>query len=464
MKSFSREMAKFALEMRYEDLPPEVIHETKRIILDSMACGLAGHFCDRGKISVRFSERLGGKRESSIIGTSLKVSCPSAAFANGELINAIDFDAFEIPPGHFPPFVVPSSLAIGESLSVSGKALIQATAVGSEIGSRIAAALRPQLSISKGKAPVLLVSGQSFFIFGSVTAAAILMQLDVEKMTHAMGIAGHFCPVPNNRKFQVTAPSPMTRLTGWVAQSAVTGALLAEIGYLGDINVFDGEFGFWRMYAYDQWLPDIALNEIGRKWLFLNVGYKPYPCHRAMNTALDCFLNIKLDNDLAADDIESIRVFCNPSLIGQPASRLMDNHVDTQSNIPYNFACAALGIPVEEWQSRQTIENREVQDFMPRVIPDSPPDWAERIRKDSRNRWSGGVEVVAKGDTFKEEGTYPKGTAFSDAAMTDQDLEDKFRSAALKLLPQDKTENAIQNLFGLEKIENIKDVMTLVTN
>ena len=138
----------------------------------------------------------------------------------------------------------------------------------------------------------VFATGQSLFIFGGTIAASKAMDLNSEKMTHAIGIAGHFCPIPNNRKFQVTAPSPMTRLTGWASQGAVTATILAEMGYLGDINVFDGELGFWRMYAYDGWNPDKILQDLGEKWIFLNVGYKPYPCHRAMNAPLDCFLKI----------------------------------------------------------------------------------------------------------------------------------------------------------------------------
>ncbi|MBW2028522.1 MAG: MmgE/PrpD family protein [Deltaproteobacteria bacterium] len=464
MESFSRSLSGLVLEMNYGNLPGRVVRETKRVILDSMACALAGHFCDRGKFSVDMSRRLGGTPECSILGTQEKVSCCSAAFANGELINALDYDSFEIPPGHFPPFVIPPAMAIAECLGASGKDLILATAVGSEMGSRIAAGLGPRIgSIDGRKSPVLYASGQSFFIFGGVISAGKLMNLDTEKMTHAMGIAGHFCPVPNNRKFQMTAPSPMTRLTGWVSQAAVSAALLAEMGYLGDTSIFDGEFGFWRMYAYDKWSPDMVLEEIGKRWLFLNLGYKRFPCHRAMHAALDSFLHIIESNELRATDIERIKVYCNPSLASQPASKLLTNHVDAQSNIAYIFACAANRIEVEKWQSRETMEDTEILSYLEKISVEAPADWDERLREDSRNRWSGGVEIAARGTVFREEHRYPRGTALSDVEMTDDELADKFRRSASRILPREKIDRAIKYLLDLEGIPDVRMIMEQLT-
>ena len=464
MKSFSYELARFAVDAKFEDLPDKVIHEAKRILLDSLACGLVGAFCDRGKYSIGISKRLGGTPESSIIGIPEKVSCSSAAFANGELMNAMDYDAFEIPPGHFPPFVIPPSLAVAESVGASGKDLMLATVIGHELGSRIGAGLTPQKGrFGENKSMVVLASGQSFFIFGGVIAAGKLLNLDSKKMTHAIGIAGHFCPVPNNRKFQITAPSPMSRLTGWVSQAAVMAALLAESGYLGDVNVFDGEFGFWRMYAYDSWGPDKVIDRIGKEWFFLNVGYKPYPCHRAMNTAMDCFIKILEINKFEPEDIDKVRVFCNPSVMAQPASSLLTNHVDAQSNIEYNFACAANRISIEEWQSSETMKNPEVLTFMKKIVAEGPPDWKERVKKNPKSRWSGGVEVKAKGKTYYEEGTFPWGTAFTDFEMTDGDLVDKFKRCASKVLDQEKINRVVEHVLELEKVENVGVIMEQLT-
>ena len=116
MDSLSQDIAKFIVETRFEDLPEDVVHEAKRSFLDAIGCAIAGIATEKGKISVALARRLGGPPESSIIGIGDKVSCCNAAFANGELINALDYDALP----HVQPFVIPPALAAAESVGASG--------------------------------------------------------------------------------------------------------------------------------------------------------------------------------------------------------------------------------------------------------------------------------------------------------------------------------------------------------
>ena len=93
MDTVMEKLVGFARDTGYDDLPQEVVKETKRVLLDSLGCALCGHWMDRGKIAVKVARRLGGVPESSIIGTGNRVSCAVAAFCNGELMNTQDFDA-----------------------------------------------------------------------------------------------------------------------------------------------------------------------------------------------------------------------------------------------------------------------------------------------------------------------------------------------------------------------------------
>ena len=99
MSSLSQELAKFVIETKFDDLPEDVVHEGKRSLLDSIGSAIAGVTIDKGKIAVTVVKRLGGPQESSIIGVGDRVSCSNAAFANGELVNGLDYDA--VP--HIPP-------------------------------------------------------------------------------------------------------------------------------------------------------------------------------------------------------------------------------------------------------------------------------------------------------------------------------------------------------------------------
>ena len=117
MKNITQELANFVPSLTFGDLPDSVVKVTKRTLLDSVGCGLGGYATDRAKIVLGHIDELGGNPQASIIGDG-KTSWALAAFANGELINALDFDP--IGPGvvsHASPYVIPSCLAIADHTS-----------------------------------------------------------------------------------------------------------------------------------------------------------------------------------------------------------------------------------------------------------------------------------------------------------------------------------------------------------
>ena len=105
MQSVTKELVRFAVETNFDALPNEAAHEAKRVFLDSVGCALGGIAVDKGRFSVQFARALGGASESTILGVGDKVSSAAAAFANGELINALDWDSV-LAPAHVSPFVI----------------------------------------------------------------------------------------------------------------------------------------------------------------------------------------------------------------------------------------------------------------------------------------------------------------------------------------------------------------------
>ena len=110
------EIVTFATKCEFKDLPDDVVHETKRILLDSIGSALGGLSIDKGKIAVQLARQLNGSATASIVGTANKVSYLEAAFANGELIQALDYDAVIFPAIHVTPFVLAAPLAFAEGL------------------------------------------------------------------------------------------------------------------------------------------------------------------------------------------------------------------------------------------------------------------------------------------------------------------------------------------------------------
>jgi 2-methylcitrate dehydratase PrpD len=285
-------------------------------------------------------------------------------------------------------------------------------------------------------------------------------------MCHALGIAGHLCPVPTFRKLIETAPSMMTKYgsSGWVSMTALTSALLAKDGYAGDMTVFDGDSGFWSFFASEKWQPEVVMDGIGKTWLFLKTIYKPYPCRGGLHAALDCFTSIIDQNNLMPEEIESVRVFGHP-IEEKPvsANNEIATHIDAQFSTAYGFAVAAYRVRVgTDWQHFETMQDARIREFMKKVSFQTHPGFAEMMLKGPRTL-PGLVEVVARGRTFREERMYGKGSLFADVRPTDEELANKFRQNAARILPGGKVENAIKCLSELERLDSTAELMEMVT-
>ena len=169
----SDKLADFAAGTQFDRLPSPVVDECKRILLDSIGVALAAVDEPKGRIGIEYGRLIGGSGKATIIGTADRVNLFGAAFANGELINALDMDAV-LPPGHVTPYVLPGALAVGETLGVSGQALIAALAVAHEMSWRLGKAMDYLRDTQDGKVSPPPVYGYSSTVFGATAAIGIL--------------------------------------------------------------------------------------------------------------------------------------------------------------------------------------------------------------------------------------------------------------------------------------------------
>ncbi|MBI2361565.1 MAG: MmgE/PrpD family protein [Deltaproteobacteria bacterium] len=468
MKTLAQQLAEFVVETKYADLPEAAVHEAKRVLLDSIGCALAGMTVEKGRLSAALARRLGGPPESSILGTRDKVSCAAAAFANGELINALDFDAILEPAIHISPFVLPPALALGESRRSSGRYLIVASVLGHELSARVASGLSSGRTIvaegpDRGKVLRPPVHGYSANAFGSVAGAGKMLGLDADKMAHAMGIAGYSAPMQTGSHWQRCGTSALIKYgsAGWMAQLGTTAALLADTGYTGDLSVLDGDDGFWRFSGSESWNPEKVSNNLGQDWHIVNMRYKIYPCCGVLQGALDCFTSIVKENHLSPEEVERVEVFLDP-LTEEPLwqSREIENEVHAQFSVPYVVAVAAQGLPLgAEWQAPTTRKSAGVRAFMNKVIFATHPNYGSAALENRHARMAK-VDVRANGRSYTIERSFARGTATPEIArLSDRELEDKFRHNASGVLPEEKANNAVKFVWELEELKNISDLV-----
>jgi len=276
-------LGEFVSRVQFNDLPKYVVHEMKRVIMDSIGCGIAGHMAEKGKIAAELAKKLSGLHEATILGTEEKGSCAHAAFANGELINALDYDAISSMGGHDVPALVSAILASGELVAASGKDLILATALALEISQRLKSATGGVHTPAPGGHRIVwpAVYGYSASVLAAAAGAGRLLNLDKGQVANAIGIAGYICPPSTFMKFLHTTPVRMAKYgpAGWGAQAGVTAALLAEMGYTGDTKLFEGEHSFWRYTGKGEgeWDMEGVMEGLGTSWTCHQIQYKQYP-------------------------------------------------------------------------------------------------------------------------------------------------------------------------------------------
>ncbi|MFC1981243.1 MmgE/PrpD family protein [Chloroflexota bacterium] len=469
--SVTQELADFVAKVRFEDLPEQVVHESKRLLLDSVGCGLAGLQVEKGKIAVELARQLGGAPEATILGLGGKVSFANASFANGELINALDYDVISDPPAHAAPYLIPASLSTAEFIGGSGKDLLLAIAIGHEISRRLSEAMSGIEDSSKAGLKAIVRSattGLGICAIGGTLAVAKLLNLDHYKLSSVIGLAAHFTPLPTRPKTMSVLPQPATKYlsAGWLSHTEVIAALLAHKGYDGDSSALDGDLGYWRSLGAKKWQPKAITQQLGDAWFFpKETIYKPYPCCRLMHTSLDCLTKIIVEERLLPEDIVNITVWLNAH---SPhwQNRIITNQIDAQFSAAYVLSVATHRVRVgAEWQNLSTINNQEILEFMDKIIIKPYPEAAKAaISEHPMKRMGAIVEVTAKGEKFREERWFGKGDPISaDTEMKDEELIEKFRNNASQILPWNKIDKAGELIMQLEKIENISTLLKQVS-
>jgi 2-methylcitrate dehydratase PrpD len=463
------QLADFVYATRFNDLPESVVSETKRLLLDSIGCALAGVASDKGKWGIEYVRAFfAGSPQATVIGFGDRVSLPGATFINAELINSLDHDATMLP-GHVSPYVIPPVLAVAEQKKVSGKELITACALAHELGNRIGASLGTFRDVvDGGKASFPPIDGYSACVFGGAAAVAKLEQLSKDKLAQAMGLAGYIAPMQSHTTMIKNVPPTTAKnlLAGWAAQAQITAAYLVKAGHRGDANILDGDWGFWRFAGAAKWDAAAAVAALGKEWRFhKTIRYKAYPCCGILRGGLDCLAAIIEKNNLRSREIDGIHAYIEPSCI-EPVfnNRDINNQVDAQFSVAYNLSVLSFGItPGIRWHEWDTMNNPEILRFMSKITFEPHPGYDAALKKNSQARIAK-VVLSARGKTFVEERAFAKGSPSPDPStyMTDADLMAKFKGNASRILPPDKINEACKQLMELDSVNDVSATMQLL--
>ena len=462
-------------DVRFEDLPREVIEVTKKEVLDLFAVALAGHDHPGVKQVVELVRDWGGKPESTLLYYREKVPAPMAAWANATVGHALDWDDVHDGAVMHPAVpLVPACVAMGESRGpVDGKEFIAALAVGVDMICRLALASWPGYDPARPETRELpfhalrVNNGWHFTTLmgylASAGAAGRLLGLDEERLVNAMGIAYHHCS--GNHQGRDDGAHTKRLGPGLSARAGVTSALLAENGVTGPRNVLEGHMGLFKMYFQGGYDRETLLAGLGSHYEGINVSFKPYPCCRGTHTSIDAALELVRAHDLKAGDVTQIRVFADEGgyqMLSTPfeVKSKPRTPVDAQFSIPWGVATAiARGYVGLEHYTETAIRSQDILDVAAkiRMVLDHSLDTKDRTP-------SGKVEIETKaGQVLAGRVDHPLGSP--QRPMTFDDVADKFRNCAALpevALPASQIERTIEFVGRLETVADVGEVMTFL--
>lgn len=456
----SKTLARFIAQTEFADLPFDVIHESKRVLLDALGVGLASHFTERGKSAIAFARSMGGPPEASILGVGDAVSCMSAAFANGEMINDLDYDPLsqmgDRTP-HVTPFTLPAPLAVAEREGASGEEVLLAVAVAHEVGARVVNAVRAERSWRGKEAQGPVSYGYSSAAFGGTAGVCSLLGFTPMQTAHALGLTGHMIPVPTAAKWRFMPHSPTHKycLAGWQGMIAVTAATMVGYGYDSDPAILDGERGFWRMYGTRDACDWSSYTQgLGDAWNIVNVRYKRYPCCGMTHPHLDLFSDIIQEEGLTPDEITQVDLAGGPRDLFVPLrmNREIQTHLDAQFSNFYGVAAVAFGVRPREWQDPTTFRDPRLLRFMDRVSWTPDPLTPSTVS----------VAVHAKGRLFER--TQRVDGHERSAKISDEALQDKFREITSKTLDTSRAQEVIDAIMTLDEMRDVRRLMNLLSS
>jgi 2-methylcitrate dehydratase PrpD len=448
----TRHLCRFAVQLSYRDIPPEVIDRAKACILDTLAVGAYGSTKPWSRKVAGFIRDLGVKGQCTVLGERWKTRAPQAALANGVMAHAFELDNVRQPGAGVHPGATAflPALATAEEKKTDGKALLTAFVAGCEVMSRIGVAAGNSLEKRGFHAPALTGT------FGSAVATGRLLGLDERQMVSALGIAGSYSG--GLLEFSRCQDGAMIKRLhlGKAAEGGVTAALLARRGFSGPESVLEGEFGFCRAFSDSPELSYLT-HRLGREFETLNICIKRYACHINAHAPIEALKQIAEQHRFAPEDVVEIVIGGIEKLVTHHSIYEPKDLMAAQYSIPF---CVALSL---------YFDPRNPGSFTERRLKDEAIQRTARLvrlevdREIEDKKWDRAARVTVRlkaGNRYTALVVHFRGTP-SNPLSTDE-LRDKVKRLTVNLIDQKKLERMMMLVDRLEKIDDVSKLTSLL--
>lgn len=436
-------LARYATELKYEDIPEDVIRIAKRAILDTIGCAFGGYDAGPSRIAIKLAGDVTSKQPATVLFSGIQTSPDLAVFANGVMIRYLDFnDAFVSlthGAGH-PSDTIAALLTSAELNARSGRDLITATVLAYEVFSKIADVFD---YLGNG------IDHSTITGIAAVVGAGRLMGLTAPQMVHAIGIT-----VGGNT---ATRQGRADELSNWKAfaaadacRKAIFAAQLAQNGMTGPGQVFEGRYGFFKVMGRQL----VAPPQLGEPFGIRRAFTKRFPLGQFSQTVAQAAVEAR-QSFKSPDEIEQVNIHVSHSAIkimaDGPDKWRPQTHETADHSIPYAAGLVLMYGNIDPaYYEDPYLHDPRLLDLVSRVKI-LPSDEADRTEQEF-NLCE--LEVVRKSGARKTVRVEYHRGHFKNP-MTDAEMEEKFRLMAQKHLGAERVDNLLRLLWGIESLPQV---------
>lgn len=440
-ESLEQKLAAFALALRYEDLPQEVVDAAKRVVLDSLACALAAVGSEAALIAQKtMATAFGGPRSTTVIGDSRTSTVDGAVFVNGVLVRSLDLNDTYLgsEPLH-PSELLPTALAICESQRRSGRDFIAALAVGYEASARITDAVS---FMRRGFHPLCAMA------YAAPLIAGRLWGLRQKELANAVGLSaarGYTSFVVNSGA--VSMMKAMGFAAGAVDSLLVTR--LAANGYTGPSGTLE-----WFAARANPAQGVVTVDLDPGNYRVPKVAFKRFPIQIELAATVEAGTKLSSRVRNRSTEIRAIRVETYPGIMERVADAdkfRPETRGTADHSLPVCLAMALLDGDVTLAQfERDRWRSRDVMDLVQKTTV-SP---ATALIAKMPNGRGANVEVeFVDGAKLSETVEVPEGDA--KRPLSAASLEAKFMNAAKPVLGAKRSGDVLAMVNRLETLGDV---------
>jgi 2-methylcitrate dehydratase PrpD len=439
----TRTLARFAAELDHNRIPEQTAERCKDLLLDTLACALAGHKGEETSQIAGLATALGASRESSVIGGD-RLSLAGATLLNGYLVTAVTMCDIHRPTlTHVTPEVMPPALAIAEQQHANGRDLLAALAAGLEVTTRIGVGLNPSAFRSRGWHGPGVIGP-----FGSAAAAGHLLGLDADTMAAAFGLAGS----QSAGTFAAWGTPTVKFHQCRGALSGLMAALLAQQGFVATrefLTAPDG--GLFNTFS-DGGNVGVTVGGLGDRWELEQIALRLWPSASTIQGMITAVFDLVENNDIRPDEVRQVRVALSKTAFNMHGG--FDRYkAKFEALLSAHYSTAIVlhdrELTLDQFEPAR-YDDPQLRRFSAEQVQVRPDDGLSGIEAAVEVEMADGRVLSAHCDT-------PKGAPGN--PLSRAEIEGKFRRYAQGVISPAATEEAIQMVSQLERLESVHELL-----